>query len=287
VLAIRFCDTRFASLSQPQQVSSAAIHDRVQFPGLRLLECSYGGGILGDEMGVGKTLAMICAAEHLRKMYPGAFNLIVTTKPCASQWRDELFWNFMPEHRPRVLVLEDPKMRVGEILQQGVEYVICSYQFVRSRWEAFRKDIDAFESLKTGTVSEAKARGPRERPIFKSRQPASLHSDVYRQLGLPIRCMILDEGHLIKNEKSSTYKSLQNIDATVVFTLTGTLLVNRWMNAFGPVSLLKTHLFGMREQFSKAFSRGDIISAVAEPSSTKENRLIKFLQGVSRVRDER
>ncbi|KAK0942437.1 hypothetical protein LTR29_006023 [Friedmanniomyces endolithicus] len=246
---------------------------------IKLAECSYHGAILGDEMGLGKKLTAICACEHL-KSYSGAYNLIVTSKARVKQWRDELCWNFKPEHRPRVLILNDPKMSVSEILDQGAEYVICTYQFAQSRWRAYRRVIDAFESLKTGTKSEAMARGIKERRIFESRQPASLHSDVYRQLGRPIRCMILDEGHLVKNEESATYDSLKNIHARFVFVLTDALLESRWMDAFGPVSFLKNHPFDTRAKFCKAFSRGDLGIANAEPSRSKENRLVKFLQGV-------
>ncbi|KAK1813292.1 hypothetical protein LTR12_012355 [Friedmanniomyces endolithicus] len=247
---------------------------------IKLGECSYGGGILGDEMGVGKTLATICAMKNLSERYPGAFNLIVTTKACVNQWKDELLWNFEPEHRPRVLILEDPKTSPEELLDRGVEYVICSYQFVRSRWGAFCRVVDAFGSLKTGTVSEAKAIGIKDQYLFESRQINSLHSGIYRLLGRPIRCMILDECHLIKNERSSTYKALKNIDARFVFVLTGALLEHRWMDAFGPVSFLKNHPFDTRAKFCEAFSRGDLNIANAEPSRSKENRLVKFLQGV-------
>ncbi|KAK0271806.1 hypothetical protein LTR35_013282 [Friedmanniomyces endolithicus] len=172
-------------------------------------------------MGMSKTLEAISAMVDLSKRYLGGFNLIVTTKACVNQWRDELFWNFEPEHRPRVLILEDPKMSPEELLDRGVE------------------------------------------------------------------SMILDEGHLIKNERSSTYKALKNIDARFVFTLTGALLVNRWIDAFGPISFLKNHPFDTRKRFSKAFCRGDISSVVAEPSRSKEARLVKFLPGVSRERNER
>ncbi|TKA34621.1 hypothetical protein B0A54_13765 [Friedmanniomyces endolithicus] len=238
-------------------------------------------------MGMSKTLEAICAMVDLSKRYLGAFNLIVTTKACVNQWRDELFWNFEPEHRPRVLILKDPKMSPEELLDRGVEYVICSYQFVRFRWEVYCRVVDAFASLKNGTVSEAKARGIKDQYLFKPRQTNSLHSGIYRLLGRPIRCMILDEGHLIKNERSSTYKALKNVDARFVFTLTGTLLVNRWMDAFGPISFFKNRPFDTRKRFSKAFCRGDISSVVAEPSRSKEARLVKFLQGVSRERNER
>jgi len=52
------------------------------------------------------------------------------------------------------------------------------------------------------------------------------------------------------------------------------------MDAFGPVSFLKNHPFDTRAKFCKAFSRGDLNIANAEPSRSKENRLVKFLQGV-------
>ncbi|TKA45467.1 hypothetical protein B0A54_04006 [Friedmanniomyces endolithicus] len=168
-------------------------------------------------------------------------------------------------------------MTVGEILQQGVE----------PRWEAFRKTFEVFDALKTGTDSEPRGRGLLEQLIFEKRQSAVLHSGAYHQLGRSIRCMILDEGHLIKNEKSSTYDALRSINARFVFTLTGALLVNRWMDAFKPISFLKNHPFDTREKFSRALSRGDVNSQIAEPSATKENRLVKFLQGVSRGRHER
>lgn len=53
------------------------------------------GAILADEMGLGKTLTTIIVCEILRRQSPGIV-LIVTTKSCVPQWRDELHWNFSP-----------------------------------------------------------------------------------------------------------------------------------------------------------------------------------------------
>lgn len=62
---------------------------------IMLAESTLGGGILGDEMGLGKTLETIAICHELRDKR-GAFNLIITTKSCMQQWKDELYWNFEP-----------------------------------------------------------------------------------------------------------------------------------------------------------------------------------------------
>lgn len=56
----------------------------------------FKGGILGDYMGLGKTLAAITACEELSATTAGAFNLVITTKACLPQWQDELSRNFHP-----------------------------------------------------------------------------------------------------------------------------------------------------------------------------------------------
>ena len=61
----------------------------------RLADSFFKGGILADAMGLGKTLQIITTCEMLERV-PGAFNLIVTTKTCADQWKHELKKNFHP-----------------------------------------------------------------------------------------------------------------------------------------------------------------------------------------------
>ena len=56
------------------------------------LDGPFAGCILGDMMGLGKTL-MTIVVSHLDRGRHGCFDLILTTKTCVSQWEEEFKWH--------------------------------------------------------------------------------------------------------------------------------------------------------------------------------------------------
>jgi SNF2 family DNA or RNA helicase len=119
-----------------------------------------------------------------------------------------------------------------------------------------------------------------EQPDLKRRHVNALFSQVHRELGLPIKHLILDEAQYVKNPIGRTHKAIKALYYARVFLLSGTLLCNKWYDIFGLIDFLPGHPFKTRRQFMKAFARKDASGAYCEPSRSKQNRLVKFLQAI-------
>lgn len=159
--------------------------------------------------------------------------------------------------------------------------MICTYQFIQKRYSELQKYCEAFKNLEPHTVEAAKkptkfAAGEK----WMHRFSTALHTDLYRDVGRPIKLIMLDEVQLIKNEHRATAKALHAIDAVYRLPISGTILVNRWLDAFGSLSCLRNHPFDTRKKFSRAFADGADGRSIADPSPTKENRFVKLLLGM-------
>jgi SNF2 family DNA or RNA helicase len=119
-----------------------------------------------------------------------------------------------------------------------------------------------------------------EQPDLKRRHVNALFSTVHRELGIPIRHLILDEAQYVKNPTGRTHKAIKALYYARVFLLSGTFLPNKWYDIFGLIDFLPGHAFETRKQFMKAFARKDASGAYCEPSRSKRNRLVKFLQAI-------
>jgi SNF2 family DNA or RNA helicase len=119
-----------------------------------------------------------------------------------------------------------------------------------------------------------------EQPDLKRRHVNALFSPVHRELGLPIKHLILDEAQHVKNPTGRTHKAIKALYYARVFLLSGTFLPNKWYDIFGLIDFLPGHPFKTRKQFMKAFARKDASGAYCEPSRSKRNRLVKFLQAI-------
>lgn len=157
--------------------------------------------------------------------------------------------------------------------------MICSYGFARSRHNALAKYKDAFHSLPSRIVSAASTSQYFRTHASHLRRPsAPLHSEVYKALGLPIRCFFMDEAHNLKNEDGETHLAVKAIPAQFRFALTGTIFPSRWSDVFALASFLSGHPFGTRNAFQKAFAQQVGTSTITEPSGSKRRRLDRFLQ---------
>lgn len=247
---------------------------------LKMARGPFHGGILGDEMGLGKTLQVICACEELRAERH-AFVLIVATKSCISQWLDELYWGFEPSKRPRVKVLDDTTTTAYDLLSGGWDYVICTYQFLASRYRAFELYVNAYESLAEHSQAAANESDAfaKHRSWSKKRCVATLHADLYREADLPI-ILVLDESQMAKNSGTSTHQAIKSLHVKTTFMVTATPFANRWHDVYGAISLLpsSSHPFDTLPKFFRAFAASKTAQRTVMPTASKQNRLVKFLQ---------
>lgn len=63
---------------------------------LHMFDGDFRGGIMGDMMGLGKTIMTLVAVMIDRRKRPGTFSLVITSKSCVSQWRREAHDYFRP-----------------------------------------------------------------------------------------------------------------------------------------------------------------------------------------------
>ncbi|KAH0544431.1 hypothetical protein FGG08_001458 [Glutinoglossum americanum] len=226
------------------------------------------GCIVADEMGLGKTLGTLLALQLSRKAVPGIFDLVVTTKSCVPQC---LFQDL----QPRVFVLEDPKMTATKLLDADYDIVICSYGFLRSQYrllQNFKRDMQMID--KAGSKPGAKI--PR-RPTL------SLFSELYRDLDMPIRHIVLDEVQYAKKEHGVAHKAVKSLYYSRNIMLSGTFLSNKWHDVFGVLDFLPGHPFQTRRGFMHTFgTRFD--RTWLDPAPTKRARLVKFLMAITIAR---
>lgn len=99
--------------------------------------------------------------------------------------------------------------------------------------------------------------------------------------------VICDEGHLLKNDKTSTNDVLSNIRTLRKIVLTGTPLQNNLDEYFCMVNVIKPHLLGNRLEFTNRFANpitnGQYVNSTHQDIKIMKRRshvLHKLLDGV-------
>lgn len=116
---------------------------------------------------------------------------------------------------------------------------------------------------------------------MKEHSTNAFHSGIWRELDLPIRCLVLDESQNAKNPSSSTHEAINKaLYVKYTFLVSGTFLTNRWIDAFGAVDLLQGHPFDSLQKFVKAVAAVKVDQTNTNPTKSKEHRLVKFLQAM-------
>lgn len=119
-----------------------------------------------SDMGVGKTLATLWAADWLMKQHaPGTFRALIVCPLSIMQrvWGDAIFKNFL-SNRKYVILYGDANKRV-ELLQQPADFYICNFDGVgigahtRKRFEldGFSKALAERSDIRLCAVDEASA----------------------------------------------------------------------------------------------------------------------------------
>lgn len=178
----------------------------------------------------------------------------------------------------KAFFLNDPNVTANELLDGKYYFVVCTWQFVMSRYAAFEKNINYFKlvALKGSEWVEKNVSTVDQLPL-NVRHISALFSHVYKELGLPIRHLVLDEAQIAKNVSTKTYKAVRHLYYDRIMLLSGTFLANRWYDIFGFVSLIPGHPFDDFQQFMRTFARKEQSGYYSSPSVSKRNRLLKFL----------
>ena len=158
-------------------------------------ESPYNGGILADEMGMGKTIQMIALMMHDRSKGP---NLVVAPTVALIQWKTEIETH--TNNALKVAIFHGANRATSLEELEDIDVVLTSYAVVES---SYRKE-------KYGFTKKHK----------KVREKSILHLKKFYRV-------ILDEAHNIKDRTSSTAKACDVLNCEKRWCLSGTPLQNR------------------------------------------------------------
>ena len=207
-----------ASLSQPAQIT-VPMRD-YQLRGLRWLSAMHAHGvnaILADEMGLGKTLQTIAFLAHLKfDKGIGGPHLVICPLSVLSSWMTELK-RFCPSLNAIKLHSSDPEERkrlVGAL-------------------NAGTHDFDVVVT----TYEMAKS------------------PNVHNQLAARSwwRYLVVDEGHVLKNESSLISQAVRRFHFAHALLLTGTPLQNNLHELWALLHFLYPDVFASSDAFDSAF----------------------------------
>ncbi|EGB07762.1 hypothetical protein AURANDRAFT_37691, partial [Aureococcus anophagefferens] len=193
-----------------------------QLEGLRFLAQTYEDGvsaILADEMGLGKTLQTLSFISYLlrERKVSGPF-LVICPLSVLSSWLVEAS-KFCPE-------LRAVKLHSADAAE-------------RDRLKATLKDVDSYDLVVT---------------TFEMAKSQSMQSVLGGQMWW--RYVILDEGHIIKNEASDISKAVRRFHFEHALLLTGTPLQNDLHELWALLNFLFPDVFPESAAFDAAFDRG-------------------------------
>jgi SWI/SNF-related matrix-associated actin-dependent regulator of chromatin subfamily A member 5 len=191
-----------------------------QLEGLTWLLQTYRDGIspiLADEMGLGKTLQTIAFLSTLKYELKadGPF-LIVAPLSVLSSWMTE-FRRWCPTLRVLKLHSTDPKER-DRMRQQIVP------------------DVGSYDCIVT---------------TFEMSKSSKFHNSLRR---IAFRYLVIDEGHMIKNETTCVAQALRKLNFASALLLTGTPLQNNMHELWALLNFLLPDVFTDCVAFDSAFN---------------------------------
>jgi len=181
--------------------------------------------ILGDEMGLGKTLQTISLITHLKeKVTHGQTcpSLVICPLSVLNSWSKEIKrWN--PELN--FLIMHDSDLVSRELTRQKVMANPTSYDII----------VTTYEMAKNPSLST----------MFQR---------------LHFQLVVLDEGHIIKNEQAQISIAVRKMHYCSTLILTGTPLQNNLTELWALLNYLFPKFFVSSEKFSNAFDIGKQVS---------------------------
>lgn len=175
----------------------------------------YNGGVLADEMGMGKTIQTIALLMYDRTKRP---SLVVAPTIALMQWKNEIDQHTQGKLKVYLFHGTNKTTNINDLADYDV--ILTTYAVIES---VFRKQNYGFRR-KSGLVKE---------------KSVLHHIDFYR--------VILDEAHNIKDRQSNTARAVNMIKTQKRWCLSGTPLQNRIGEMYSLIRFLDI------EPFSKYF----------------------------------
>lgn len=204
------------------------------------------GGILGDTMGLGKTIMMLCNIVNGRVLHTKKCHttLIVASAALVSQWRQEI--------ADKVYTNREKKYGIGRVKEYHATAQIKSNQeleelrecdIVLTTYTQVQKSYPNTEIPSQYTTAKQKAEWWKDH--FEENKGA-LHRIKWHRV-------VLDEAHAIKNHKSLTSVACRALEAKHHWAMSGTIILNRVDEFYSTFKFLREPHTGTLKLFRDNF----------------------------------
>ncbi|KAK4755859.1 hypothetical protein SAY87_009616 [Trapa incisa] len=229
----RDCKNEFQQYKQSPKFLSGGLLHPYQLEGLNFLRFSWSKGmhvILADEMGLGKTIQSIAFLASVLEEghYP---HLVIAPLSTLQNWVRE-FSKWAPHMN---VVLYGGPAKAREIIQEHEFFYASSGVKLRAGRGVGQKRQQMIKFDVLLTTYEM------------------INLDTRSLKGIKWQCMIVDEGHRLKNKESKLFSSLKQFSTRHRVLLTGTPLQNNLDELFMLMHFLDAGKFGSLEEFQKEY----------------------------------
>ncbi|KAG0608643.1 hypothetical protein M758_8G121700 [Ceratodon purpureus] len=219
----------------PKFLVGGSLHP-YQLEGLNFLRFAWEQNkhvILADEMGLGKTIQSISLLGSLIEENVGLPHLVVAPLSTLRNWERE-FATWAPQMNVVMYVGSGP---AREVLRQ--------HEFFFEKKNSKKKDKGKKK------VGESKQERVKFDVLLTSYEMINLDTAILK--ALKWECLIVDEGHRLKNKDSKLFQTLTTFTTRHRVLLTGTPLQNNLDELFMLMHFLDAGKFGSLEEFQQEF----------------------------------
>ncbi|XP_017430906.1 CHD3-type chromatin-remodeling factor PICKLE isoform X2 [Vigna angularis] len=221
--------------SSPEFLSGGSLHP-YQLEGLNFLRFSWSKQthvILADEMGLGKTIQSIAFLASLFESNVSPHLVIAPLSTLRNWEREFATWA--------------PQMNVVMYFGSGnARDLIREYEFY------FPKNQKGFQRKKSKQLVDETKQGRIKFDVLLTSYEM-INCDLLALKPIKWECMIVDEGHRLKNKNSKLFSSLTQLSSKHRVLLTGTPLQNNLDELFILMHFLDAGKFGSLEEFQEEF----------------------------------
>lgn len=222
------------------------------------------GGLLGDGMGLGKTVQAIALwaqkpmedpEEHQHVPKHAKCTLIIAPVGLLHMWSSEFDTHIKPDHRPRTLLYHGPTTKkqynTWEKLSE-FDVILVSFQTLVTE----HKKMFFSSGLKvTQVVRGPDGRKHRVKRAMKPEEFQSVSSPFYEGDAYFYR-IIIDEAHSIKNRNTASAKACYKLDSVYRWCLTGTPMQNSVEDLQSLVKFLRIKPYDKEKMFNQHIASG-------------------------------
>jgi len=206
--------------------------------------------ILGDDVGLGKTIQTLAALCHFFSREPNVKVVVVSPKSTVHQWSAEVLrftegvTPYVVETRAKTKDGASPLEQRKAIYQRWLEHegpsvLIVNYALLIRDWNA-----EGFRPV------DARGKPDPKKPVV----PGVLDQTM-QEAAKSTLITVLDEAQSFKNMRTKTWEAVRNLSdlSDRVYGLTATLLKSHLMEGYCIFKAIKPELFGTKTNFMKAY----------------------------------